>query len=715
MDNAEKPPSGGETGEICEVKRLKRIYKEKEFLTTEDNDTESNTETAKNKGHSAFALVSTQNFDTNNNPTNVTLAINSRHILETLARVVKYYPPLDLRFEQPIELKSPFELLYHHRKELSDEAAKSVDDASVHLNLLLAYLEQQPWAQAEKLIEGGTPVITFDLLGYIFKPGELLYSRMDDEDRLYWLTRANSESERFTLSGTSRNYLQLACAFHCHDGETIGKTTTQLKIWEDREFSGNGPKSIRDLSIFPLKFHPNPEYLKFQLRERGQKYTELANSPGGVYRYDGLCMRLKTPPDGSYFTEKQSYTGAWLPQMVAGRIVLDCRTFMEDHPTHRFKVSNWTFVRDRIIDGPEDYLILCPPFFYGYYLDMRSWCKFSIEKLKTPDWKPDQFDSLLLPENYPQTIQSLVKHHKYAKNARDEGSLKGKGLVFVLHGPPGTGKTRTAEAISEMTKKPLLLFPTGELGSELPEIQTQLRRVVRYATSWNAILLIDEADVFLESREPASRVSLQHNALVTIFLRQLEYFQGIIFLTSNRAQTFDAAVMSRIHMMLHYPSPDKSMRKKLWEQKLGDLKRNSTLEFHGEPDQAAEILSKYEMNGRDILNTLNSARTMARNDAHTIGVKDLVVLADFWKTSQPSRAAEDLGPIDGGVALFSKRLSAVAQRLVGELGIPLWILKMIGMLALVTYGLRQKSFLGLLFRLTRGGSRWLGPRSSGSL
>lgn len=75
---------------------------------------------------------------------------------------------------------------------------------------------------------------------------------------------------------------------------------------------------------------------------------------------------------------------------------------------------------------------------------MRCWCMFSVDKVKTTDWKHKDFDSVVLPDGYRKIITSLVKSHKFASHTRDETALKGKGLIFVLHGPPGTGKTRTA-------------------------------------------------------------------------------------------------------------------------------------------------------------------------------------------------------------------------------------------------------------------------------
>ena len=66
---------------------------------------------------------------------------------------------------------------------------------------------------------------------------------------------------------------------------------------------------------------------------------------------------------------------------------------------------------------------------------------------------------------------------------------------------------------------------------------------------WNAILLLDEADVFLEQ---CSTQDLVRNGLVSVFLRKLEYCQAIMFMTTNRASQFDEAVLSRIHLMLRY-------------------------------------------------------------------------------------------------------------------------------------------------------------------
>lgn len=108
---------------------------------------------------------------------------------------------------------------------------------------------------------------------------------------------------------------------------------------------------------------------------------------------------------------------------------------------------------------------------------------------------------------------------------------------------------------------PLYMLSAGDLGLEPRSVDVKLQGILDLCTRWNAILLIDEADIFLEER---SLHELERNKLVSIFLRVLEYYEGIMFLTTNRVRTFDAAFQSRIHISLEYPELDAKSRKKVW-------------------------------------------------------------------------------------------------------------------------------------------------------
>ncbi|EIN11074.1 P-loop containing nucleoside triphosphate hydrolase protein [Punctularia strigosozonata HHB-11173 SS5] len=122
------------------------------------------------------------------------------------------------------------------------------------------------------------------------------------------------------------------------------------------------------------------------------------------------------------------------------------------------------------------------------------------------------------------------------------GSSDVKRKISVLHGPPGTGKTLTAEAVAEHLKRPLYVVGTSELSTEPYGLESSLQSILRLATAWDAVLLIDEADVYLEQR---SLHEIERNALVSVALRLLEYHRGVLFLTTNRIKTFDEAFLSR--------------------------------------------------------------------------------------------------------------------------------------------------------------------------
>jgi SpoVK/Ycf46/Vps4 family AAA+-type ATPase len=101
------------------------------------------------------------------------------------------------------------------------------------------------------------------------------------------------------------------------------------------------------------------------------------------------------------------------------------------------------------------------------------------------------------------------------------------------------------------------------LSIEAAKLEGQLSRIFKIASHWNAILLLDEADVFLEKR---TTENLIRNSLVSVFLRKLEYCEGIMFLTTNRVDEFDVAILSRIHVMLRYGDLTQDRGRKVWTQ-----------------------------------------------------------------------------------------------------------------------------------------------------
>lgn len=157
-------------------------------------------------------------------------------------------------------------------------------------------------------------------------------------------------------------------------------------------------------------------------------------------------------------------------------------------------------------------------------------------------------------------------------------------------------------------------------------MESKLSVWFKLAESWGAVLLLDEADVWLERRMIAD---LKRNVLVAgksfsqynsgelciinankyriVFLRCLEYYRGIMFLTSNRVGTFDDAFISRIHVVIYYEDLGQEQRAKIWKQFFDKLEKDRKDTIIVESRAKHFVLNDSEMqefpwNGREIRN-----------------------------------------------------------------------------------------------------------------
>ncbi len=171
------------------------------------------------------------------------------------------------------------------------------------------------------------------------------------------------------------------------------------------------------------------------------------------------------------------------------------------------------------------------------------WGAFAISRISDICWDEAIFDALVLSGTQKRLIRTLVLSHVSQSSSFDDiVHEKGKGLVGLLVGPPGVGKTLTAEAVAEVVHRPLYVLSSGDLGSDPEKMDGSLKKVLELAQTWKAVLLLDEADVFLAKRDDHDLV---RNAVVSIFLRQLEYYQGILIMTTNRVESIDTAFQSK--------------------------------------------------------------------------------------------------------------------------------------------------------------------------
>lgn len=244
---------------------------------------------------------------------------------------------------------------------------------------------------------------------------------------------------------------------------------------------------------------------------------------------------------------------------------------------------------------------------------------------------------LQLPMGHKRTLGSLVGNHFINRNAHLEDLEasydadlvrgKGKGLVILLHGAPGVGKTSTAETVADAFGKMLLPITCGDLGLTAAHVEQELSDKFHLAEIWDCVLLLDEADVFLARR---TNTDIKRNSLVSVFLRILEHFTGVLFLTTNRVGAFDEAFKSRIHMSLYYPPLDAEKTWSIWKTNLQRLiqkkqRRNESIQidekeiFAYAQDHYAETFPRgANWNGRQIRNAFQTASALAEFEAYEL-------------------------------------------------------------------------------------------------
>lgn len=317
-------------------------------------------------------------------------------------------------------------------------------------------------------------------------------------------------------------------------------------------------------------------------------------------------------------------------------------------------------IRDKALEEDwklgDEHLILLPNRVYAFVMKIREFGRYlrysvqicctitkrktalvSVDGLRAVHTDRNGFNDLKLQAGHKEILASLVSEHfrkKANKNYNQDTSYdsdivrgKGKGLIVLLHGAPGVGKTSTAECIAEEYRKPLFPVTCGDLGLTAFDVERELQGKFHLAELWDCVLLLDEADVFLAER---TRHDLQRNSLVSVFLRVMEYFTGILFLTTNRVGSFDEAFKSRIHLSLYYPPLDWPQSKGIWEVNLKRLKdtknrRNEPVKID-EADIFAYASSQFEetrrrkrqWNGRQIRNAFQIASALAEYEAYDV-------------------------------------------------------------------------------------------------
>ncbi|EEY20073.1 conserved hypothetical protein [Verticillium alfalfae VaMs.102] len=505
--------------------------------------------------------------------------------------------------------KAPFHVFFWHWDRFDEAVANEEDPETRKVLVALRAVVKRELAEAfaisKELASNG--VISSMFLWALFAPGSIVYGREGIHDRFYVVDAVQVDPFQTGLN----------LRFVDWTGRRFGGASKHISM---PNFFGT--RRITSLAVYPATYLDDLPKVQASLLARGRKFAGLAG------------MHYK-----SYRSWSGAKAGSSDQQHEESRIVLDTseharrprtqplwKRCQHGIPLHTFLISQEPIdkvPRGRHIPLPNpNQNPQGPPVPGAPYMN-NGWNNNVV----------------------PHPPRPGRPHRSYGKgplvpvcDSDSEQDDDGGGLVILLAGEPGVGKTLTAESVAEKIQAPLYKLELGEGNSvqmketdesrsrsrsrsrrrsrsRSPEqVSSDVKTAFNLASRWGAVLLIDECDLYLEQR---SDTSTQRNKLVSRFLTELEYYPSLLFLTTNRERVLDPAVYSRIHLTINYPALDAPSRTKIWTTFLSHGTESSISE------RELEVLANIDVNGRRIRNIAKTTKILAKRAGRPICFDDV--------------------------------------------------------------------------------------------
>ncbi|KAH8764730.1 P-loop containing nucleoside triphosphate hydrolase protein [Hyaloscypha finlandica] len=574
----------------------------------------------------------------------------SPHIQNVLRKLVSYYPGHDLQGKELL-FKEPYRILVHYHTDLQKVAeAYNNEDKTVvlgneadgplttvtcdetthnHLNVLLdspTYKGYYDGVIEPELRNYANGYASYDMLWLLFKPGNTVLARVRKDLAGFVVLAADHTPDPCGVSPLDKWTIRVWNL--AYTGQRLTRQAHEFTI--DRY---DGLRKIDELKIFPKRFleHHDDKVVE-ELITRGAEYFKIVCGLPAHRRYSGSVI-------ANHLVQYN------------GEIIVDPSGYLTYAPKRDEEADFYThFAKPLDLDGgprwskfnniacnennmpTPDQLLLFSSHVLGFALQRKEWMIFEMKHVHAVDEDKQAMNRVVLEQGEREMLMGMVGDDSINSRNAEFIEEKGCGQVILLYGHPGTGKTFTVECVAKHTNRPLLSLTVADLGTEETTMEAKLAKWLDRAMSWNSIVLIDEADVYLERRE---KEDLSRNSLVTAFLRTIEYYSGTMFLKTNRPGVIDPAFTSRIHLFLGYKNLNPSSRPQVWDGFFNKLEReqrklrpgvrrlnipSSTQNFAKNDPMMLEL----NLNGREIRNILQSAINLARYHARGDGDAEMI-------------------------------------------------------------------------------------------
>ncbi|KAK2000984.1 ATPase [Colletotrichum falcatum] len=536
--------------------------------------------------------------------------------------------------------EAPFRPLFFCYDDILDLCRTTADDGPLrpYLQLLVRTLDDVLGETREKKRRlQASGLVSFDTAWTYFPRGSVVYSGGAGGKDAEMLCKVEGTAYERTDCGV---VLSVGCKILAFDGEAFAWADHRLMT---PRFAGNRP--IRDLGHYPLQFHEDGDGVLRRARARGARVLDLqgltycnyagvaVGGEGGRHNVDGRILvdvagfnkyervRGRREQDDAKTRRNRVVVPAAAAAAAAheetclpsgggaGEASPAGPGKKETGGGRHLGAEEQRRNKEEMLARGDD-LVFMSPLIEGFALKNKAWLAFYVEDIAPIAWNDTAYDHLVYDEQQKDLVLSFVENHGRASGGGGGGGAveddviagKGQGLIVLLSGPPGTGKTLTAEAVADRTHRPLFHLQAEDLGVDPSTLGARVKRALGMAAEWDAVVLLDEADVFMAERSPSD---VARNELVSVFLRELEYFRGVIFLTTNLYNTIDPAFRSRVSLHLLFRALGPDARALIWRKFLGRLLPPPPSGGAAEAgtalsDEDVAELGQWQLNGREI-------------------------------------------------------------------------------------------------------------------
>jgi hypothetical protein len=241
---------------------------------------------------------------------------------------------------------------------------------------------------------------------------------------------------------------------------------------------------------------------------------------------------------------------------------------------------------------------------------------------------PFRREDLKLPDRLGRLLEEFLFEARDRVTFWEDERVKrlfprGTGLIGLMSGPPGTGKTMAAQVIAAELELDLYRIDlAATVNKYIGETAKNLRRLFARAADMNAVLLFDEADA-LFSRRTEIRDSHDRyaNADTNYLLQQIEDYPGVALLATNKRQNIDEAFVRRIRYLMFFPRPDATQRLAIWRQVIAEMAGADRVQVLD--DEIQKTAMAIDVTGAQIKNATLAAAFLARRAQRPLGIEEL--------------------------------------------------------------------------------------------